>query len=75
MLRGVIVLTLCAGGWVYGQPADSLPAFEVATIKPSPPFGSGPDRLGRSVVPGGATQAASTISSSASRTWSLRLME
>jgi uncharacterized protein (TIGR03435 family) len=37
MLRGAIVLMFCASGLVYGQPANSQPAFEVASVKPSPP--------------------------------------
>ena len=37
MLRGAVVLVFCAGGWVCGQSADSQPAFEVASIKASPP--------------------------------------
>jgi uncharacterized protein (TIGR03435 family) len=38
MLRATLFLMLCASGCVYSQPASSQPAFEVASIKPSPPF-------------------------------------
>ncbi len=37
MLRGTMVLVFCAGGWICGQSANSQPALEVASIKPSPP--------------------------------------
>jgi uncharacterized protein (TIGR03435 family) len=37
MLR-MTVLLFCASGWVYGQPAGSQPVFEVASVKPSPPY-------------------------------------
>jgi len=51
-MRGAIVLLMCVGGWVFGQPVDSQPAFEVATIKPSPPPGTGPRPVGAFGGPG-----------------------
>lgn len=36
MLRGTAIV-LFAGGWLYAQPADSKPAFDVASIKRSSP--------------------------------------
>jgi uncharacterized protein (TIGR03435 family) len=41
-MRRVIVLVFCASGWAYGQSANSQPAFEVASIKPSALTGRGP---------------------------------
>ncbi len=38
MLRQAMILALCVGGCIYGQPVNSQPAFEVASVKPSPPF-------------------------------------
>jgi uncharacterized protein (TIGR03435 family) len=37
MLRGAIVLMFCSGNWAYGQPLNAQPAFEVASVKQSPP--------------------------------------
>jgi len=52
MLRRAIVLIICAGNWVYGQSANSQPAFEVAAIKPSPPPQPGRMPMGMSPGPG-----------------------
>jgi len=38
MLPGTLVLMLCASACAFAQSANSQPAFEVASIKPSPPF-------------------------------------
>jgi len=41
-MRRMMVLMLCASGWAYSQSANSQPAFEVASIKPSALTGRGP---------------------------------
>jgi len=41
-MRNMIVLASCASGWVYGQSANSQPAFEVASIRQSAYTGRGP---------------------------------
>jgi len=51
MLRGAI-LGLSVGSWLCGQAGDSKPAFEVASIKPSPPPGPRGMMVGRFGGPG-----------------------
>jgi len=46
------MLALFAGCGAYGQAADAPVAFEVASIKPAPPLGGGPVRIGCSGGPG-----------------------